>query len=189
MNDCLFAHKKHEWISESEGMVWIFLSRDNSVDFDIFQQDKVENLPQQLSALGSDWRYLKEDEYFTNHCNIYHPDNTFKVHVNLYSENNPNHRVALINPQNHAEFILLGAKEYQAEDYWYSQKEYGTEIDKLFAQAKRQYSDNSNKTNKLTSQNYTNYESQMKDGNVPMVLALIGAIIGTIFLFFMIYHI
>ena len=191
---CLTIHQNHEWIPNTEGWLWILSPKIDTKDFSIFLSDKVINVPYELDRRGV-WYYVK-DNYFKNHCSIFHPqhsksggETSFISHVKLYSKSYPDYYLALINDKDHTKYKFVDSKEYQAEEVWF-QNGKSTNITEIFAQAKKiQEEAKKNAFIKEQNYDYTNYVSQASNGNTTIVLPLLGALFGLVFIIYVLLHI
>ena len=180
--DCLTVHQQHEWIPDTHGWRWIISPLNNKIDFRVYGDQKVTDIPYELSERSRVWYYAK-NAYLEHHCSIFHPEfnkpgggNSFKTHVKLYSQSFPDHFLAIIDDQNHMNYKFINDKEYQAEEKWFIENKKG-KIDVLFEDARKPYEN----TQKI-EEAYTNYESQTSNGNSTIVLPLIGVIFGLTFI-------
>ena len=192
---CMEEHRRHEWIptSQSSGELWewIISPLNDKVNLSLYGDKEVSILPKELKRKSVKWYYVK-DSYFEHHCELYHKEDHFKPHVSLYSQQvypqqvypqqvypqqvypqkSPDYHLALID-STHKNFKFIDSKEYQDEEMWYSNKSKTSEVDRIFADAMEK-----SNLRSVTESGYSNYVSQASNGNVGIVLPILGFILG-----------
>lgn len=189
MEHCILSHLSHEWIENSNNLIWIICPLDKNLDYSYCIEEEVK-ITNKITPQKT-W-YKLNRKYFVDHCQKYHltEHNTFKQnpHIDLYpSQNkNPTFYLGLYNPQT-GEAFMYSDNEYIKEYNWFADKNFthlqtiyqqlGEKINQHMQQQEQQQIEE-----QYTPPVYSNYTSGGPEQKGVISLGILAAILGTLFI-------